>query len=109
MAKLVLRGFFAACGQVEEVGEKKTKKLGFVLRIPAYVNEFQEVKGKEEHWLVDVLGDKITTSGVQGITAESKVSCDVFVNSFYQESKRPDIEGKPMYFVNVTLDKITVI
>jgi hypothetical protein len=100
MAKIDLKGFVSAVGQIQTIGANNTKKQEVVLHVPAYRDQFDEVKGKDEHWLIELIGEEIINKyNLNQTNVKMKCKATVFINSrmFTPEG------GKTFYPVNCVL------
>lgn len=102
MAKIELKGTIVNVFPVEEIGDKKTPKQSIVVFVPAYKDEWGDVKGKDEHWQLDILGkDNIEKMGFNKTFEGMKGTFRVWLNSKLVQSKTP---GNPdMYIINASL------
>ena len=81
MAKVELKGTITAVGAVETVGQNSMLKQLIVLSVPAYTDSFGDKKGKDEDWLLEIIGDNVTNLGLSSVHENKKVKCTVFIES----------------------------
>lgn len=112
MAKLQLKGIIYAVEKPLFVGEKNTEKQLFYLKVPAYVDEFGDVRGRDELWQITVMGDNVRKFNLTTEVFEGKKAIvNLYVNSNYIEPKKgPEgvIERSEMYIVNLNLASIEI-
>lgn len=109
MAKIEkLKGFIRMVSPVQELtDEKKTKIQYMVFEVPGYTNQFGEKKGKDQQWLLQMLGDRIAELKLTKGFCGKKAEITFYAESFCLEAKE---EGKnPFYVVNNTLAAYTII
>jgi hypothetical protein len=102
MAKVELKGFLLRVSNVETVGEKQTQKQSILMKIPGYVNQFQEKVGEDEIWQIDLFNKAIDKFNLHTRHQGKKVKASVFINSRPWESK----DGKKGYILNANLGSL---
>jgi hypothetical protein len=110
MAKIKdLKGFLRVVMPVQKLSDAKETPIQYlVIEVPAYVNSFGEKQGKDQQWLIQILGEKrINDFNINQDHINKKVEIDIFTESFCIESKT---EGKnPFYVVNNTLSALKIL
>jgi len=110
MAKIEnLKGFLRVVMPVQKLSDAKQTSIQYlVVEVPAYVNSFGEKQGKNQQWLIQILGEKrINDFNINQDSINKKVEIDIYTESFCIESK---IDGKnPFYVVNNTLSAFKIL
>ncbi|WP_285055179.1 DUF3127 domain-containing protein [Pedobacter ginsengisoli] len=104
MAKLELKGMILTVNQPETVGEKNTKKQTFILKIPAYRDEYGDIRGKDEEWEIAVMGDNVDKFAMTRDHQGKKAKCSIYLNGQKYTKKSDNTEG---WIINATLAEIT--
>lgn len=104
--KTVLKGFIKEVGKIEEVGANNTKKQTLILFIPGYVDQFGDKVGRDEHWPIDVMGEKTSTLNITADAIEQKAELTVYIsgNAF----QKRDLAGTG-YAINANLFEIKLL
>ena len=109
MAKIVgLKGIISAIGPVTELtDEKKTKIQYLVLNVAGYTDSYGEKRGKDQQWLLQLLGNRITELNLQPDWETKKAEVDIYTECYCIPSKEPGRD--PFYATNHTLAAIKII
>lgn len=90
---------------VKEVGEDNLKVQSFDFKVPAYRDEFGDVKGKDELWNIQIIGDAIDKHRVNDTLEGKKGHVKLWLNSKVVSSP-----GKSdLCIVNVTLASYEIL
>lgn len=103
-----MKGFIRAVSAIQELSdEKKTKIQYMVIEVPGRVDAFGEKKGKDQQWLLQVLGERIKELNLKTDMQGCKAAVTFYAESFCLEAKE---EGKnPFYVVNNTLASYQIL
>jgi len=105
MAKIELKGVIKSVSPVTLVGTNGTKKQSVILFIPGWRDEFEEKRGQDEVWSLDIIGEKVDKLNLSDSTATNqKAACTVYVSS--REFTK---EEKTMYFIGANLAEIKLM
>lgn len=103
MAKISLKGWLVNVGDLVEVGANRTIKQSVIIKVPGWVDQFGEKKGRDEYWEADMLNDAIDKFNIRDHQKNAKVEVELYVNSSWYENKET---GKTGCIVNVRLASI---
>lgn len=103
--KATIKGIIHAVGPVELVGASQTKKQGVILMIPGYTDSFGDKQGRDEHWQLDVIGDKVSQLNITSAFVGRRAECEVYITG--KEYDKKDGSGKG-YLYGVNLAKLTL-
>jgi hypothetical protein len=81
MAKIELKGTLTGVGAVELVGDRKMQKQCVVVECKAFIDDYGDAKGKDEQWLLEVIGDNVANLNLSEKMVGSKGKFTVFVES----------------------------
>lgn len=109
MAKLELKGELMDVLSPVAVGDKGTMKQSIILMVPGYHDGFEK-KGKDEYWLIDIMGvDNIQKFNLGDTDKGKRCKVNIFVNSMLvikNDPANPTKPATPMYIVNNNLQSI---
>lgn len=103
-----LKGFIRVVSPVQELtDDKKTKIQYVVFEVPGYTDSFGEKKGKDQQWLFQALGNRITELNMTDALQGKKAAITFYAESYCLEAKEA---GKnPFYVVNNTISAFEII
>ncbi len=110
--KATMKGFITLIHPTEGIGEKKTKIQRVEFMTPAWRDEFGEVKGNDEFWLLTVMGKKVDEFDLDTVIAPNtsyKAEITVYFNGrkFFLKD---DVEQKvPYYGVEGNINELRLI
>ncbi len=110
MAKIVgLQGFITVVSPVQVLPGEKATPIQYVrFEVPGYTNAFAEKKGRDQQWLLQIIGkDKIDLFALDAALEGSKAKVAFYAESFELPAKEPG--ANPFYVVNNTLAEIEII
>lgn len=103
MAKIQLKGKFTLVMGAVPKGQNGLLVQNFEFTVPAYVDGFGDVKGKDEIWSIDIIGDKIKELNVTPKYEGKRAILDVFVNSNRFKVKETGLDA---FAINAVLWKV---
>lgn len=107
MAKVELKGKIEEITVVYIVGEKGTKKQDLILKVPAYVDAFGDVKGKDEFWQISLMGDTIEKTNLNKDMIGRNAKVAAWLNSNMLPAREPGLAD--VYIINAMLAGIEIM
>lgn len=103
-----MKGFIRVVSPVQVLTDEKQTKIQYtVFEVPGYTNAFGEKKGKDQQWLFQALGDRITELNMTEALNGKKAAVTFYAESYCLEAKEA---GKnPFYVVNNTISSIELL
>src|ERR1700688_2731288 len=104
MAVLTLKGIVSGVGNIQEIGDKKTKVQFLYLHVAAFPNEFGEKKGEDNDWCLKAIGKVVDDFNLSAIPEGQKVEVKCYIDSRYVNH-----EGKLFYSIECKIANLIIL
>lgn len=105
MSKITKLGIVKKVTAVETVGINSTKKQMLILHVPAYRDQFGQVKGQDDYFELTAIGKKVDDLKLSASLVEKKVEVECYLNGRQYDKA----DGAKGYAHNLNLNSIKVL